>query len=304
MRKPALISATLAVALGLAVAGGAGSSAKTKARLGSYRGLATWVDIYDPKAWVSPEATVSAMRPRGVRTLFLETGNYHQRTAIVRSALAARFIEAAHAQGIKVVAWYLPSFGKSRRDYLRSLAAIRFRTPTGQSFDSFALDIEASVVKSVPLRTARLIDLSTRIRAAVGSSYALGAIIPSPRGMQLLPRYWPAFPYAALGDIYDVFLPMGYFSYRPRDLGGPYGYTTRNVALIREGSGSPTMPVHAIGGLADEVGPGQARAFVRAARTCGVIGASLYDFTTTRPGAWRGLARVPARGAAPQPACS
>lgn len=304
MTRRILISATLAAGLALAVAGGAGSSAKAKSRLDAYRGLATWVDIYDPKAWRSPEATVSAMRPKGVRTLFLETGNYHQTTAIVRPALAARFIEAAHAQGIKVVAWYLPSFGKSRRDYLRSLAAIRFRTPAGQSFDSFALDIEASVVKSVPLRTARLIDLSTRIRAAVGGSYALGAIIPSPRGMQLLPRYWPAFPYAALGDIYDVFLPMGYFNYRPRDLGGPFGYTTRNVALIRTGTGNPAMPVHAIGGLADQVSPGQARAFVRAARACGVIGAGLYDFTTTRPGAWRSLAGVPSRRAAPQAACS
>lgn len=304
MTRRVLIAAMLAAALGLAVAGGAGSSAKAKPRLDAYRGLATWVDIYDPKAWVSPEATVSAMKAHGVRTLFLETGNYHQPTAIVRRARAARFIEAAHAQGIKVVAWYLPSFGKSRRDYLRSLAAIRFRTPAGQSFDSFALDIEASVIKSVPLRTARLIDLSTRIRAAVRSSYGLGAIIPSPRGMQLLPHYWPAFPYAALGDVYDVFLPMGYFSYRPRDLGGPFGYTTRNVALIREGTGNPSEPVHAIGGLADEVSAGQARAFVRAARACGVIGASLYDFTTTRPGAWRRLAGVPARRAEPQPTCS
>jgi hypothetical protein len=301
MGKRILISATLAAALSLAGGGGAVSSPD---RLVAYRGLATWVDIYDPKAWVSPEASVTAMKARGVRTLFLETGNYHQSTAIVRRARAARFIEAAHVQGIKVVAWYLPSFGKSRRDYLRSLAAIRFRTPAGQSFDSFALDIEASIVKSVPLRTARLIDLSTRIRAAVGTSYALGAIIPSPRGMQLLPQYWPAFPYAALGDIYDVFLPMGYFSYRPRDLGGPFGYTTRNVALIREGSGNPTMPVHAIGGLADNVNAGQARAFVRAARACGVIGASLYDFTTTSPGAWRKLAGVPSRRARPQAACS
>jgi hypothetical protein len=299
MQKQLLLAVLLAVVLGLA--GAAGSSLD---RLTAYRGLGTWVDIYDPKAWVSPETTVAAMKAKLVRTLFLETGNYRQSVRIVRPNLVARFVEAAHAQGIRVVAWYLPSFAKPRHDLLRALAAIRFRTPTGQSFDSFALDIEASVVKSVPLRTARLIDLSTRIRAAVGSSYALGAIIPSPRGMQLLPRYWPGFPYAALADVYDVFLPMGYFSYRPRDLGGPFGYTLRNVAVIRQESGHSAMPVHAIGGLADSVSVGQARAFVRAARACGVVGAGLYDFTTTRPGVWRRLAGVPKRQAAPQPACT
>jgi hypothetical protein len=31
---------------------------------------------------------------------------------------------------------------------------------------------------------------------------------------------------------YDVFLPMGYFSYRPTDLGGAYGYTVRNARLL------------------------------------------------------------------------
>lgn len=295
------VGLTLALAALLGLAGGAGSSPD---RLAAYRGLATWVDIYDPKAWVDPEAATAAMKARGVRTLFLETGNYRQSVRVVRPALVARFVDAAHAEGIRIVAWYLPSFAKPRHDYLRSLAAIRFRTPAGGRFDSFALDIEASIVKSVPVRTARLIDLSTRIRAAAGRSYPLGAIIPSPRGMQLLPRYWPGFPYAALSDVYDVFLPMGYFSYRPRDLGGPFGYTTRNVALIRTGTGKPSMPVHAIGGLADKVSAGQVQAFVRAARACGVIGASLYDFTTTRPRAWRRLAHVPARGSKPQAACS
>ena len=30
--------------------------------------------------------------------------------------------------------------------------------------------------------------------------------------MQLLPKYWPGFPYAQ--QIYDAFLPMGYYGYR------------------------------------------------------------------------------------------
>lgn len=289
MRRVVAAACTAAIALG--VADGAGSRPAAPS-LDAYRGLATWVDIYDPSAWKRPEAVVEQMRARGVRTLFLETGNYRQRLDVVRPALTGRFVDAAHASGLKIVAWYLPSFANPQRDLRRSLAAIRFRSANGGRFDSFALDIEASVVKGIELRNRRLLTLSGRIRTTVGPSYTLGAIIPSPRGMQLLPRYWPTFPYAQLAATYDVFLPMGYFSYRPRDLGGPYGYTVRNVALIRRGTGQPDVAVHTIGGLSDRSSRAHVRAFVRATRDCGVIGASMYDFTTTALSGWTELRSV------------
>lgn len=294
----------LCIAVALALAGGAGSERNGRPLLAAYRGLATWVDLYDTASWADPEGSVAEMSARGVRTLFLETGNYRQRVRIVHPPRVARFVEAAHAQGISVVAWYLPSLAHPRTDLLRSLAPIRFRTPLGERFDSFALDIEASIVRSVALRNERLLSLSRRIRSAAGRSYPLGAIIPSPRGMALLPHYWPGFPYARLGRVYDVFLPMGYFSYRPHDLGGAFGYTARNVALIRAGTGRPRIPIHAIGGLADASSAAQVQAFVHAARACGIVGASLYDFPTTRPRAWARLARVPVGQGASRSTCS
>src|SRR5256885_537002 len=105
-----------------------------------------------------------------------------------------------------VAAWSPPALVSLRDVLRRSLGAIRFRTLRGDSFGSFALDIEASVVRSVPLRTARLLRLSRQLRAAVGPSFPLGAIIPSPVGMERKPAYWPGFPYRGLGSLYDVFL--------------------------------------------------------------------------------------------------
>jgi hypothetical protein len=300
MRLAALV---LLAAAALALSSAAGSAPRKVPAIDVYRGLATWVDIYDAKAWRNPEAALRGMKARRVRTLFIETANYRQPVDVVRPALMERFLDGAHALGMKVVAWYLPSFAKPKRDLRRSLAAIRFRSSAGQQFDSFALDIEASVVKKVSLRNRRLLTLSARIRDAVDTDYALGAIIPSPRGMQLLPKYWPGFPYAELGLTYDVFLPMGYFSYRPGDLGGPYGYTVRNVSLIRSGTGDSNVPVHAIGGLSESSTGAQVRAFVRATRDCGVIGASMYDFTTTRPAGWRQLRRVRYRPLPSRPSC-
>src|SRR5690348_3389783 len=147
----------------------------------------------------------------GVRTLYLQTGNYEQRVDLVRRRALGRFVDAAHAAGLRVVAWYLPSFLYPAQDYRRALAAIRFRTASGERFDGFALDIEASLVKGVRLRNHRLLRLSTRLRAAAGPRYALGAIIPSPVGIRRHPAYWPGFPYRPLARVYDVFLPMAYF---------------------------------------------------------------------------------------------
>src|SRR5829696_6368007 len=61
VRPICLVLAATAAALGLA---GAAGSRPAAAGLGPYRGLATWVDIYDPVAWKRPEAVVEQMRAR------------------------------------------------------------------------------------------------------------------------------------------------------------------------------------------------------------------------------------------------
>ncbi len=272
-----------------------------RAAIDDYRGLGTWVDLYDPAQFADPEGTVAGMAARGVRTLYLETGNYKQRTDLFRPARLGRFIEAAHAAGIRVVAWYLPSFKNVARDLRRSLAAVEFRTAGGERFDSFALDIEASVVRSPARRSQRLLELSRRLRAEVGEAYPLGAIIPSPRGMQLVPSYWPGFPYAELGSIYDVFLPMTYFSYRVEGGSAVEDYIVRSMAIIREETGNALVPIHVIGGIGDRTSRREARGFMRAAIGCRALGWSVYDYSVTRNPTWAALTSPPATE--PNPGC-
>src|SRR5580765_832690 len=171
--------------------------------LAPYAGLGTWLDIYATSFWANPEHQAAAMARDGVKTLYLQTGNYGQQAH--RSELG-RFVDAAHAHGLRVVAWFLPSFAHPEQDARRSLDAIRFRSARGERFDSFALDIEASIVTSESLRNRRLLSLSARLRRAVGPHYALGAIIPSPLGIIRHPHYWRSFPYRAVARLYDVFL--------------------------------------------------------------------------------------------------
>jgi hypothetical protein len=198
-------------------------------------------------------------------------------------------LDAAHASGIDVVAWYLPSFRAGGRDLRRSMAAINFRSAGGQAFDAFALDIEWSGVRSVALRNRRALDLSRRLRAAVGPDYALGAIIPNPRGVELRRDYWQPFPYAELAAIYDVFVPMVYSTYRGD---GPAVVTrdvSRSMTILRTATGRSDVPIHLIGGIADELSAAEARAFARNVATLRPIGWGLYDFSVTAPSAWAAL---------------
>jgi hypothetical protein len=267
----------------------------TKASIAAYRGLGSWVDIYDTAQFDHPVATVKAMKRRGVRTLFLETGNY-TRGPIYRPESAARFIHAAHRRNMKVVAWYLPSFSDPDVDFDRAMASVRFRTSRGQRFDGFGLDIEATNVDDISVRIQRMLALSRRIRNAVGESYPLGAIVPSPFGMKRVPGYWGPvrdFPWAELARIYDVIVPMSYFSYRVDGMRAAYEYNAFNVRLIRQESGRPDVPIHLIGGIAGDTSRRETRGYVRAVRTFGTPGGSYYGFDSTTRGDWRELKQIP-----------
>ena len=300
MRGFGLVSLVVALALGAAPPGA--RSADRQSTLAVYGGVGSWVDIFAGSVWRRPASVVPALRAQGVSTLYVQTSNYSQRADVVRPAALSALVDAAHAAGIEVVAWYLPSFARPADDARRALAAIRFRTRTGQRFDSFALDIEASVVRDVRVRNARLLALSRLLRRSVAATYPLGAIIPSPVGMLRHPHYWPGFPYAELSDLYDAMLPMAYFTHYTTTATGAYAYARDVVTLLRA-STSPDLVIHLIGGLASGAPLGAFAAFDRAAAECGVDGLSLYAFQLTSPAEWALLAKT-VLGAPPAPTCA
>jgi len=287
-----LLAAVLAAVLTVPAAASGSSPYRSP-----YAGLGTWLDIYAGPAWTHPKREVAAMARHGVRTLYLQTGNYEQHADLVRAHALGRFVDAAHAAGLQVVAWYLPSFLSPRQEERRALVAIRFRSPQGGRFDGFALDIEASLVKGVPLRSRRLLQLSARLRAAVGPRYPLGAIIPSPVGIRKHPAYWPHFPYRGLARYYRAFLPMAYFTDAGiRGATRSRAYLASDVAIIRARTGKPHVPIHLIGGIADAMGPSETAGFMTAVADCAPLGYSLYEFPLTSRATWKALTtRLPGR---------
>ena len=249
-----------------------------------FGGVGAWVDIYDDPLWADPDGTVAALAGYGVRTLYLETCNSGCKEDIHRPNTVSRWIEAAHAQGIRVVAWYLPQLDDMERDSRRSLAALAFRSESGHSFDGFALDIESRVVTPVKKRNRLILELSRQIRQVAGSRYPLGAIT--------IPWFYEwggPFPYAGLNQIYDAFLPMIYFGGHTKGAKGARFGTAANIQQIREATGSQTTPVHAIGGVADDLNAREVGAFVLTAKRRRALGVSLYDFSTSDAQDWAKL---------------
>lgn len=244
----------------------------------AYNGSGAWIDRYDFARLEDPEFAVAEMADRGVRTLYVETASWRvpNRVDVVAPQQTQDLIAAAHANEMKVVAWYLPGFVNLRTDLRRVRAALEFRTPDGQAFDSFALDIEANAVNPVRRRNVALMRLSRMIRREVGDDYELGAIVPDQLSTSRGRVLWPSFPYAATARYYDVFLPMAYSTFnRARGAAGVYRYTANNVRFVRRATGKP---VHVIGGLTDRMSLAEQAAVARAASDAGAIGSSLYKY--------------------------
>jgi hypothetical protein len=276
-----------AVLLGLALAPAAHAAPSVEA----YRGAGAWVDIYSGRELARPEAVVARLAEQGVRTLYLETANYRRRRSqlIVHPRATERFIDAAHAEGLRVVAWYLPGLSDLDADFARAVAAIEFETPTGGRFDGFALDIESTVVRPISRRNAALLELSRDLRRTVGSDYALGAILPDDLSTTCRGCLWPGFPYRSAGRIYDVFLPMAYSTNRVRGARSVGAYIRANVNRIRRLTARPGAPVHPIGGLAGGLNRAESAAVVRAARGTRAVGVSFYNVGVSGPEEWAAL---------------
>ena len=258
-----------------------------------YEGLGTWIDIYDTNVWERPVHAVRSMAAHGVRTIYLQSSNYHRNRPFVHAEGVEAIVDAAHRRGLEVVAWYLPGFRDPSLDLHRAVRTIRFETPSGNRFDSFALDIESSEVRRPSLRTARLLRMSAAIRRAAGDEYALGAIVTSPdRLVRTDPHFWPGFPWRRLAGTYDVFLPMTYYTYRVEGPRAAAWYTAQNVQIIRRQTTGLNVPIHVVGGISfDATGP-ETQGFVQTVLEWDVIGASYYTFPGITVDQWEALSAL------------
>lgn len=265
----------------------------------AFRGLGTWVDVYDygpafqGSAGALPAVTVQSiddMAKLGVKTLYLQASQDDTRSdgLIADRALVGRMLRRAHQRGVQVVAWYLPHFADVDRDMRHIRALYEFRS-RGQKFDGIALDIEwTSDVKDTGKRNEALIEVARRTRKLV-KDMPLGAIVLEPVLIEEVnTNYWPNFPWKKLKPSFDVWLPMSYWTNRSSDSGwkDAFRYTNENIRRVRSNLGDRSVPVHVIGGIGDTASAGDYEGFVDAAELRRSIGWSIYDYATTSSSAW------------------
>jgi hypothetical protein len=282
--------ALLAVAI-VSVAAAAAPAAE-RADASVFGGLGTWVDIYDGAVYAAPERAAQRIAARDVRMVWVETANDGAKVDVVNPVQLGRLVDALHARGVRVVAWYLPGHVKPAVDLRRSLAMLSFRTTSGGAFDGVALDIESTKLRNVGLRSQRAVALTRQLRQAAGDTPL--AVIPfNPRGLERRPTTWPRFPWADLAANSDAFAPMVYTGGGLKGFDATYGYVTRALRLLRLNTGDPDVQIHVAGGVADRLGTEELAGFVAAVEDDGsTIGVSLYDWMTTPPRAWKALVPV------------
>ncbi|MEZ5243491.1 MAG: hypothetical protein R2707_00220 [Acidimicrobiales bacterium] len=274
-----------------------------------YRGYGTWVDVFDFDPAYNPPTVTSAdvadMADLGVGTLYLQAARLDDRTpeGLVDPWLLADMVLAAHRSEIDVVGWYLPRFEDSDED-LDRLAAMSDFEVLGHRLDGVAVDIEwiGPDRDGDPIddetRSDRLAALTADIGARVGDD-PLGAIVPPPVQTEVInTSFWPGFPWSEIAEVYDVWLPMSYWSFRSdaSGYGDGYAYHEESVRRLRANVGDPEALVHGIGGIGgidgvdDPPDPPEPLAtvdeierFVAALADTASIGGSIYDWNTLEP---------------------
>jgi hypothetical protein len=257
----------------------------------AYAGHGAWVDVFDfDPAYLNggePAVTVESideMAEHGIDTIYLQAARLDERTpdGVVSPLLLYQFLRRAHEHDMRVVGWYLPKFGDVNAD-VRRIELMDSLDVFGEQLDGIAIDIEDNAtVPDAADRSDRLVEFSTRTRELLDDD-ALGAIVLPPVQIEVVnPDFWPEFPYDRLADLYDVWLPMSYWTFRTQDSGYNDGYTynEESTRRLRNNLGDDDALVHGIGGIGDLASVESLDRFARSLADTDSIGGSIYDWST------------------------
>jgi hypothetical protein len=132
-------------------------------------------------------------------------------------------------------------------------------------------------------RNQNLVQYSRQLRAKVGDLPVAAVVLTAVHLEVVNQHFWPDFPYPDLRDLYDVWMPMAYWTQRTSPYDSGYKYAKESVDRLRNDLGQPDAPVAPIGGLADDMTTAQMADFAKALKDMGALGGSFYDWNSMSP---------------------
>ncbi len=211
-----------------------------------------------------------------------------------------RLLPAAHAQGIKVLAWVYPTLADVGDDIRVSAQVATYKSPSGDTPDGLAADIEGVNADGL-LDSGAVYAYGQALRGLLGPNELMVAAVFHPYAR-------PSYPYAALAASFNVLAPMDYWHshsqrvYSPSDVRRFVitSITTIRAAMEVSGVGSQ-LPIEELGQtynmFTDDFTAGpdaptydELTADMRAAKDLGCIGASYFEWQTTTQAQWSALA--------------
>ncbi len=246
------------------------------ASLDAVSGKGIWVTNW-PNTKLDVPAIVARTQNAGLQNIWVRTGGSRQ--GYYGDRVLPELVPAAHAAGLKVIAWDFPFLSDPVLDAERAKAAL----DTG--IDAFAPDVETSAegTHATPQRVALYLSL---VRSFAGER-PVAATVPRPT-----PLRRKSFPYEAFQPYADLFVPMVYWSCNE-----PGALVEQSLTEL--GRWLPVAPV----GQAYDMGTEGGRAglptraetwrFLDVAKRGGAVGASLWTIEKVGDGQFGALTDYP-----------
>ena len=251
--------------------------------IGAVRGKGMWLTTW-PDTHLDVGRVVARARAAGLHQLWVRTGGSIQ--GWYGDNFLPQLLPAAHAAGIKVIAWDFPFLSDPLRDVRRAAKVITGRFG-GERIDGFSPDIET--ISEGTFDTPRRVRVYlSRVRRLAGRMPVIATVL------RPTPTMLASYPYRAEAPYVDVFAPMVYWSCTEPGLATRE--SIRPLARLR--------PVHVIGQSFDMASMGGRHGmptareiwrFLDVAKRAGAVGASLYVYDKTRRPQWRALTHYPWR---------
>lgn len=226
--------------------------------LAAVAGKGVWVTNFKQTP-VDVAAIVATARAAGLTSLWVRTGG---KQGYYGDQFLPALVPAAHAAGLRVVAWDFPYLSDPVADARRAQQAF------ADGIDAFAPDIETAAEGTHA--TARRVELYLSLVRSYAGTRPIAATVPRPT-----PHRLATFPYASFGAYADLFAPMIYWScHEPGEL------VAQSLAQL--GQWLPVAPVGQAYDMGAEGGrsglPTRAETwrFLDVARRGGAVGASLW----------------------------